>query len=72
MPHFKCVTCRTRLSTTGPAEFDRDLCPGCGSPYEPVVELTELVGFRAVIHRGIHDSEPAIAQAVAMPRPDTT
>jgi hypothetical protein len=82
MPHFKCVTCRTRFSTAdGPAEFMSDLCPGCGSPFEPVVELAELVGFRAITDRAqarlaaetwIHDGDAAITQAMPLPRPDAT
>jgi hypothetical protein len=45
MPHFKCVTCRTRLVSAG--EF-ADVCGDCGSPYEPVAALTEIVGYRAI------------------------
>jgi hypothetical protein len=73
------MNCRTRLSTPGGrAEVVDDLCPGCGSPLEPVVELAELVGFRAIsarerarldAERWILDEDPAIAQA--LPRPDT-
>jgi hypothetical protein len=101
MPHLKCVRCRTRYYTpddrAGPIE---DLCPGCGSPFEPVGDLSELVGFRAVTTRdepqqglverlgGLldrrareqahrdrrrdHDDDVAIAEAVALPRPETT
>src|SRR4051794_30649777 len=45
MPHFKCVTCRTRLFAAGAAG---DLCDGCGSPLEPVAELAEVVGYQAI------------------------
>jgi hypothetical protein len=110
MPHFKCVTCRTRLyHAGGPADLVDDLCLGCGSAFEPVHELTELVGFRAITSRdhsaeggasGTHqrlvdrlgdvldrralqaqarleavrwdDDGGAVAEAVAMPRPETT
>jgi hypothetical protein len=49
VPHFKCVACKTRLHrTAGPGELVGDLCPGCGSPLEPVGELAEIVGFQTV------------------------
>lgn len=49
MPHFKCVACKTRLyNAAGPADLVGDLCPGCGSPLEPVGELVEIVGFRSI------------------------
>lgn len=52
MPHLKCVTCRTRYYTPGgrvdPIE---DRCPLCGSAFERVAELSELVGFRAITAR---------------------
>jgi hypothetical protein len=49
MPHYKCVPCKTRLHSSGspPEEVGR-LCPDCGSLLEPVGELAEVVGFRAV------------------------
>ncbi len=50
MPHFKCVPCKTRIH--GPADFADEavggLCPGCGALLEPVGELSEIVGFRAI------------------------
>ena len=40
MPHLKCVGCKTRLySAAIRADLVDDLCPGCGSPLEPVGEL---------------------------------
>jgi hypothetical protein len=49
MPHFRCVTCKTRVyNAGGPADLIDDLCPGCGVALEPVSELAELVGFRAI------------------------
>jgi hypothetical protein len=52
MPHVKCVACKTRLYRAGtPADPNGDLCPGCGSPLEPVGELAEIVGFRSVTSR---------------------
>jgi hypothetical protein len=49
MPHYKCVTCRTRLRASKPATAAlRDLCPHCGSLLEPVSDLAEVVGFRAI------------------------
>jgi hypothetical protein len=60
MPHFKCVTCRTRLSAAG---VPVDVCDGCGSPFEPVVELAELFGYRAITAAG--RLEHAVMQAQA-------
>jgi hypothetical protein len=52
MPHLKCVGCRTRYYTPGRrADPIEDLCPFCGAAFEPVAELTELVGFRAITAR---------------------
>jgi hypothetical protein len=49
MPHYKCVPCKTRLHSAGsPPEDVGDLCPDCGSLLEPVGELAEVVGFRAI------------------------
>lgn len=49
MSHYKCVACKTRLYVaTGPPEQPKELCPGCGSPLQPVGELAEVFGFRAV------------------------
>jgi hypothetical protein len=101
MPHLKCVTCRTRYYTPGgPADPIEDLCPGCGSAFEPVGHLSDLVGFRAITardgpqqglverlggvldrqaheqarrdRRWAHDDHGPIAEAVALPRPETT
>jgi hypothetical protein len=61
MPHFKCVGCRTRLcSAARPADLVGDLCPGCGSPLEPVGKLAEIVGFQSITHRhgAVDDSPP--------------
>lgn len=47
MPHYKCVTCRTRLrASQPPAASVADLCPQCGSLLEPVGDLAEVIGFR--------------------------
>jgi hypothetical protein len=49
MPHYKCVGCKTRLDTPASrGDVIADLCPECGSLLEPVAELTEIVGFRAI------------------------
>jgi hypothetical protein len=61
MPHFKCLACKTRLySAAGPDDLVGDLCPGCGSLLEPVGELAEIVGFRAIRSRdsAADDSPP--------------
>jgi hypothetical protein len=105
MPHFKCVTCKTRLyNPGGRADCIDDVCPSCGSAFEPAGELAELVGFRAITSRdrpGTNqrlverlgdlldsralqaqarldaerwgdDGGSATAEAVALPRPETT
>jgi len=70
MPHFKCVGCRTRLhSAANPADLVGDLCPECGSLLEPVSELAEIVGFRAIKPRDPSSELRALAAAVARPRP---
>lgn len=49
MPHYKCVTCRTRLrARQTPTASVGDLCPLCGSLLEPVEDLTEVIGFREI------------------------
>ena len=68
MPHFKCVACRARLcSAVGPDDLVGDLCPGCGSLLEPVGELAEIVGFRAIRQRdgGADDSPRGTHQRIA-------
>jgi hypothetical protein len=68
MPHFKCVACRTRLySAAGPADLVGDLWPGCGSLLEPVGELAEIVGFRAIKRRdsAADDSPPGAHERIA-------
>lgn len=51
MPHAKCLHCRARVwsdtSARDPAA-PADLCPGCGGELDAVVELSELVGLRAL------------------------
>jgi hypothetical protein len=97
MPHLKCVRCRTRYHAPGDrADPIEDTCPGCGSPFEPVGSLSELVGFQAIAARDAaqhglverlgsllerrtreqtrHDGpwdDGAVAEAVALPRPET-
>jgi hypothetical protein len=111
MPHFKCVTCKTRLHhRDGPGHLLDELCPSCGSPLERAGDLGELVGFRAItsheraaeggrssahpslvdrlgdLHerralqaqarrdgeRWVDQRPGAAAEAVALPRPETT
>jgi hypothetical protein len=55
MAHSKCLRCRARVWRAGTAaEHLDDLCPGCGGPLEPVVELSELVGLRSLRARPRH------------------
>ena len=59
MAHSKCLTCRARVWREGaPADHLRDLCPGCGGHLEPVSNLTELIGFRALRARPRSASGP--------------
>ncbi|TML99384.1 MAG: hypothetical protein E6G10_19165 [Actinobacteria bacterium] len=54
MPHLKCDACKTRLYRAGSSDGPvHDLCPGCGSPLDPVAELANVVGFRRI---GFRDS----------------
>jgi hypothetical protein len=61
MPHYKCVTCTTRLMTAGGPP---GTCEGCGSVLEPVGGLSELVGYRLVQPRGDESFEVAVAMAL--------
>jgi Zn-finger nucleic acid-binding protein len=68
MPHLKCVACRTRLSSTASSDVQvGDLCPGCGSLLEPVGELAEVVGFRAIKPRTVEadSGAPGTHQRIA-------
>jgi hypothetical protein len=61
MPHYKCVTCTTRLMTASGLPGH---CEGCGSVLEPVGGLSEIVGYRLVQPRGDENFEMAVAMAV--------
>ncbi len=66
MPHYKCVTCTTRLmAASGPPGS----CEGCGSVLEPVGGLSEIVGYRLVQPR---DESFEVAVAMALRGMDTT
>ena len=70
MPHYKCDRCRTRqYSAAGPREVVGDLCPGCGSPLEPVGDLTEIVGFRSIAHDHGADDLLALREAILFRAP---
>jgi hypothetical protein len=74
MPHSKCVACKTRLFRRGaPSELVGELCPQCGGLLEPVANLADVVGYRRITRRAdLPDGrDGAIAQAAALPRPDT-
>jgi hypothetical protein len=48
VPYFKCVPCKIRVSAAGAHTALTDgSCPNCGLALEPVVELTEVLGFRS-------------------------
>ena len=66
MPHYKCVTCTTRLMAAGGPPGS---CEGCGAVLEPVGGLSELVGYRLVQSRG--DETFEVAVAMALQRMDT-
>lgn len=64
MPYFKCVPCKIRVSAGAGTALTEGPCPGCGLELEPVVELTEVMGFRSPT---LHDSPipPRVAGPVA-------
>jgi hypothetical protein len=66
MPHYKCVTCTTRLMAVGGPPGN---CGVCGSELEPADGLSELVGYRLVQQR---DETFEVAVAMALQRTDTT
>lgn len=47
MPDFKCAACRIRLRSPA-GDTARRPCPVCEAPLEPVMDLSELVGFRSL------------------------
>jgi hypothetical protein len=48
VPYFKCEPCKIRVSAAGAETTLTDgSCPACGSALEPVVHLTEVIGFRS-------------------------
>ena len=52
MAHFKCLRCRSRVWSDGPAADPAgELCPGCGDPLAAVGELSELIGLRSLSPR---------------------
>jgi hypothetical protein len=86
MPHLKCVACRCRLhSDQTMGDGAPASCPGCGLPLEPVVHLTEILGYQVIstarrsqdpsdVSHWLDDGEgfppEPMAKAVALPRPD--
>lgn len=65
MPYFKCVPCKIRVSAAGAHTALTDgSCPGCGLALEPVVKLTEVLGFRSpnLFDRSV---PPRVAERVA-------
>jgi hypothetical protein len=72
MPYVKCVPCRIRVSVAGTGTDPTDpSCPGCGLELEPVVKLTEVMGFRYA--QPLDDPVPALlAQALALELPPRT
>lgn len=48
MPYFKCVPCKIRVSALGAdTALSGGSCPSCGAALEPVVQLTEVMGYRS-------------------------
>jgi hypothetical protein len=65
VPYFKCVPCKIRVSAAGARTALTDgSCPGCGLALEPVVKLTEVLGFRSpnLFDRSV---PPRVAERVA-------
>ena len=49
MPHAKCTRCSSRVWCDPPeSEWTVDLCPDCGDELQPVSDLSDLVGLRAL------------------------
>lgn len=61
MPHYKCVTCTTRLMAAGEPSGS---CEGCGGVLEPVGALAEIVGYRLVQPQSDESFEVAVAMAL--------
>jgi hypothetical protein len=48
VPYLKCVPCKIRVSRAGVDTALTDgACPACGMVLEPVLNLTEVMGFRS-------------------------
>ncbi len=65
MAYLKCVPCKIRVSKAGAGTALSDgSCPQCGSALEPVVKLTEVLGFHSP---NVFDAEvpPRVAERVA-------
>jgi hypothetical protein len=65
VPYFKCVSCKIRVAQAGAVTTLMDgSCPACGVALEPVVELTEVLGFRSP---NVFDASnpPSVAERVA-------
>jgi len=72
MPHYKCTSCRIRLHAVAPDPGR--LCPECGTPLEPVGDLSQLVGCRSVTpeagaDRWLDDGGALAPEAVAVALP---
>lgn len=53
MPHYACMTCKTRLRAPRmPAGIVGELCPKCSGPLEPVADLADLVGYQTIDRAG--------------------
>ncbi len=58
MPYLKCEPCRARMRCVGEVSSTVEHCPLCDEPMQPVVELTEVVGFRTVDRAGLGSNAP--------------
>jgi hypothetical protein len=68
MPHSKCLRCRSRVwHDSAAGTVATNLCPGCGSELEPVLDLSELVGLRALQPRphDEHRHDPDRSQRIS-------
>jgi hypothetical protein len=66
MPHLKCAACKLRLDAAASrTDTVGDLCPGCGSLMDPVVDLAEVVGFRSIRSRRGAGDEPGAHEHIA-------
>ena len=64
MPHLMCRTCRVRVHRPLEASPEELVC-ACGAPFDPVEDLSRLIGFRAEDGTGDRQASRSAARALA-------